>query len=109
MVHPKRCTAEPYVFKTAAKVWYYNVGKESVSKQYLLLLAPAEEHKCPVPYFASQHVYDELLGKESASRPPLKRSGDKLVFLESDKLWVDESTLAPLEFQGHKAACLPFA
>ena len=97
MVHPKRCTAEPYVFETGAKVWYHDVGKESVSKQYLLLLATAEEHKRPVPHFASQRVCDELLGKESASRPPLKRSGDKLVFLENDELWVDESTLAPLK------------
>ena len=92
-VHPKRCDAVPYVHGDGAKVWYHDVAKHSVSREYLLLLATSGEHKLPVPHLQAQRVYDEMLGKES--RPPAKRSGDKIVFLESDDLWVDESTLVP--------------
>ena len=94
-VHPKRCSPDPYVHGEGAKIWYHDASKDTISREYLLLLATSEEHKLAVPHLQLQRVYDQMLGKES--RPPVKRSGGNMDFLETDELWVDESALVPLK------------
>ena len=93
-VVPKMLPCEAYVHGESQKVWYHQIGKQSLCDSYLLLLLTAHEHKQPVPHLQPQSVYDQMLGKPV--KPQTRKRMASIVFLQDPEVWVDESALLPL-------------
>ena len=90
-VSPKGWPVREYVHDTSSKVWFLDSSKDSVNREYLLLLLTAEDHKKPVPHFAAASVYSSMLGKEVKQQK--RRASQALVFFDDEDVWVDQSAL----------------
>ena len=93
-VHRKHLPCSSYVVGTSERVWFHELGKDSLNKDYLLLLLTAETHGQPVPHLQAASVYKSLLGQPSAPRRP---APGRIVFMQDDDLFIDETVLQPLK------------
>lgn len=79
--------SSPYIHGQSPKIWYQLGNKESVCREYLVLLLTAGSHLQPVPHLQNASVYLKMLGKEVRSRG--KRNS--LIFVQNEDVWFDES------------------
>ena len=87
----KAALTQAYMHGTSPKTWYHDAAKSALCKDYLLLLATAQQHGQPVPHLQPQSVYDALLGRPAAARK--RKPAPGLLFLDDEDVWVDEQTL----------------
>jgi len=80
-----------YVHDESEKIWYQPGGKDSVCREYLILLLTASSHLQPVPHLQPTEVYLKLLGKETKS----KKRKSTLLFVGDEDIWFDEQLAKP--------------
>ena len=97
----REVAGSPYLAGKSTRIWYVRPNQESVSKEYLMCLATAHEHRKPVPHFASHATYCALLGLTPRSR----QRKFKVMHVDADD-WGD-SVVEPAEPKRRRAAREP--
>ena len=85
---------EKYV-RGESKVWFHEQGKDSLCKDYLVLLLTAQERELDVPHLKASYVYKALLAGDHAAAQARPAAGTRrgLVFMADDDLFIDEGLL----------------
>ena len=72
----KQARLQPYEVGKGPKIWYFRNGGEyaNLSSNYMMALLSAAEHKRPVPHFAAEATYKQILDPNFVAPPPKPRA-----------------------------------
>ena len=92
-VERKHLPCQSYVAGESEKVWFHELGKDSLIKEYFILLLTAETHAQAVPHLKAASIYKGMLGLPSSGAARVTRGS--ITYMEDDDLFVDTSVLQP--------------